>query len=91
MYATLDTALQVAQYEHLISAETDGSGRKFLLTAEGEICAEELPNGFVRKHSGPAPGGSELVRYNSKAFKYWTVDDAEAFDAGEAVNPFKGY
>jgi hypothetical protein len=89
MYATLETALQVAQYEHLISDE-DQSGRKFLLTADGEICAEELPNGYVRKHSGPAPKGSEFVRYGARAFKHWTVADAEAFDAGEAVDPFKG-
>jgi hypothetical protein len=91
MYASLDTALQVAQFEHLISELEYQTGRKFVLTADGDICAEELPNGFVRKHTGPAPGGSELIRYGAKAFKHWTVADAEAFELGEAVDPFKGY
>ena len=50
--------------------------------------AQVQPNGYVVKCSGPLPAGSEFVRYGEQAFKYWTVEDAQAFLEGEAVNPW---
>jgi hypothetical protein len=62
--------------------------KTFLLDADGQVCARVEPNGYVVKCSGPVPTGSEFVRYGEQAFKYWTVQDAQAFIDGEAVNPW---
>jgi len=62
--------------------------KSYLLDADGGVCAAVQNNGFVVKCTGPIPSGSEFVRYNHKAFANWTVADAEAFEAGEAVDPW---
>lgn len=62
--------------------------KTYLLDADGEVCARIEPNGYAVKCSGPVPKGSEFVRYGEQAFKYWTVEDAQAFLDGEAVNPW---
>jgi hypothetical protein len=62
--------------------------KTYLLDGDGQVCAQVQPNGYVVKCSGPVPPGSEFVRYGEQAFKYWTVEDAQAFLEGEAVNPY---
>jgi hypothetical protein len=62
--------------------------KTYVLDADGEVCAQVKPNGYVVKCSGPVPAGSEFVRLGKQAFRYWTVEDAQAFIDGEAVDPF---
>ena len=60
----------------------------YLLDNDGQVCARIEPNGYAVKCSGPVPEGSEFVSYGEDAFKYWTVEDAQAFIDGEAVDPW---
>lgn len=89
MYANVAVGLNVAQFEHLISNNpADATPGTFLLSADGEVVAKVVEGGVV-KCSGPAPTGSEFVRYGRRAFKNWTVADANAFEDGDIVDPFK--
>ena len=60
----------------------------YCLNTDGQVYGRELRNGKIVKFKGTLPPNAQKVVYGERAFKYWTVADAEAFERGEAVDPW---
>jgi hypothetical protein len=60
----------------------------FCVNTDGVVYGRELLNGKIIKYQGALPPDAQRVVYGERAFKYWTVADAEAFENGEAVDPW---
>jgi hypothetical protein len=70
------------------SVNVEGATQTFVIGRHGEAVARELMNGKVIKFNGTMPPDANKVQYSDRAFRYWTVDDAYAFERGEAVDPW---
>lgn len=70
------------------SLEPEVLTQTYCVNTDGEVYARELKNGHIIKFTGTLPPRAQKVVYGEKAFKYWTVADAEAFERGEVVNPW---
>jgi hypothetical protein len=60
----------------------------FCVNTDGQVYGRELRNGKIVKFKGTMPPDAQKIVYGERAFKYWTVADAEAFERGEAVDPW---
>ena len=60
----------------------------YLVNRDGFVYRRELKDGRIVSYKGDVPSGSQRVMYGERAFRYWTVADAEAFEQGKPVDPF---
>jgi hypothetical protein len=60
----------------------------YVVNSDGHVFARELANGKIVKFSGTMPPDANKVQYSGRAFQYWTVNDAAAYERGEAVDPW---
>jgi hypothetical protein len=60
----------------------------YCVNTDGVAYGRELANGKIVKFSGEMPADAEKIVYGERAFKYWTVADSQAFERGEAVDPW---
>ena len=72
-----------------VEVVTGGSlSSNYIMNADGQACARELLDGRVVKYEGAVPDDGVPIVLPEQAFLYWTVADAEAFERGEAVDPW---
>ena len=77
VWASLEDSVNIAE-----------ATQTFVIGSHGEPVARELMNGKVVKFNGSLPSDANKVQYSGRAFQYWTIEDAYAFEQGEAVDPW---